>query len=75
MGTKILAPLRIEAQHPDEFIEHLLGLDEKLICDAVRKCRARLREPPKAVDEYLETLLRQGLPATVSWLHDRRDWL
>jgi hypothetical protein len=34
----------------------------------VRKVRARLKNPPYSVDDYLDTLTRQGLMATVSEL-------
>jgi predicted nucleic acid-binding protein len=66
--AKSLDRWNIEAQHPDEFIVHLLGLDEALVCEAVRACRERLDSPPKSVDEYLDTLAAQRLPETVSWL-------
>ena len=62
--AKALAPYRIAAQHPDVFIRHVLGLDNGAV-GAVRACRARLINPPRSVDDYLDTLLRQGLPETV----------
>jgi hypothetical protein len=65
----------IEAQHPDEFIVHLLGLDERRVCNAVQDCRLRLKAPPKSIEEYLDTLAAQRLPEAVSWLRDRADWL
>ena len=65
--AKALMPYRIEAQHPDVFIRHLLDLDDTAV-GAARACRARLRNPPKGVDDYLDTLLRQGLPETVVFL-------
>jgi hypothetical protein len=34
----------------------------------MRKVWARLKNPPYSVDEYLDTLIRQGLVATVSEL-------
>lgn len=68
-----LAKWTIEAEHPDEFIVHLLGLDESLVCDAARTCRARLNSPAKTADEYLDTLASGQLPETVSWLRERRD--
>lgn len=72
---RCLAPYRVEAQHPDEFVVHLLGLDEHRVCDAVRECRGRLKWPSKTVGEYLDTLVAQGLPETVSWLRERADRL
>lgn len=69
------APYRIEAQHPDELLVHLLGLDERRVCDAVRTCRQRLRNPAKSVESYLDTLAAQQLPETVSLLRDMAEWL
>ncbi|NWK78951.1 PIN domain-containing protein [Aquitalea sp. LB_tupeE] len=58
----------VEAQHPDEFIMHLIDLNPASVLEAVRACRASLKNPPKSPDKYLETLLQQGLPETVAWL-------
>jgi hypothetical protein len=35
---------------------------------ALRSVHGRLRNPPYTMDEYLETLIRQGLVSTVSGL-------
>jgi len=66
-----LAAYGIEAQHPDEFIVHLLDLDSTKVCAAVEEQRASLRNPPKTPEEFLEILLRQGLPRTVELLGSR----
>lgn len=58
----------IEAQHPDEFMCNLLGLVPGIFCDAVRKVRARLKNPPYTAKEYLENLTQVGLVATASEL-------
>ena len=58
----------IEAQHPDVFIEHLIDLNSGKVCKAAEEHRQSLRNPPKTVDEYLDTLLRQGLPQTAALL-------
>lgn len=58
----------IEAQHPDAFIKDLLDLNQALVLSAVNKQRHNMRKPSKSVDEYLEALLRQGLPHTVTEL-------
>jgi len=44
----------LEAQHPDEFISHLVDLSSQTVVHAARACRARLKQPPKSVDDYLE---------------------
>lgn len=63
-----IASYEIEAQHPDEFLSNHLNLAPGAFCGAVRKVRARLRNPPYGVDEYLGALTRQGLVATVAEL-------
>jgi len=64
-----LAPFEIEAQHPH------LSLAPGVLCGAVRKVRARLLKPPYSVEEYLATLTRQGLVATVGELQSFADLL
>lgn len=54
----------IEAQHPDDFICNQLALAPGVVCGAFRKVRARLKNPPKSVAEYLSILTQQGLVAT-----------
>jgi hypothetical protein len=58
----------IEAQHPDDFLVSHLNLSPGIFCDAVRKVRARLKNPPYSVEDYLATLIRQGLVVTASEL-------
>ena len=65
-----LAPYGIEAQHPDDFIAHLLDLAPGPVCGAVKRHRASLRTPPRTIVEYLDTLSKQSLPQTVSTLRD-----
>ena len=55
----------IEAQHPDEFLTHQFHLSQPVFLHAVRTVRKRLRNPPRSVQEYLDTLRTQGLLATV----------
>lgn len=64
--AEILHPLGIEAQHPDEFITHLIDLDPGAVCAAAKRQRASLKNPPRSVDEFLETLAQQRLPETPS---------
>ena len=65
-----LAPFGIEAQHPDEFVMHLLDLSPGLVAAAARNHRESLTNPPKTVEEYLNTLEAQGLTQTVSVLRE-----
>lgn len=62
---EVLHPLGIEAQHPDEFVTHLLDLAPGAVCAAAKRQRDGLKNPPKTVEEYLDTLARLSLPKTV----------
>lgn len=66
--SKLLRQHKIEALHPDEFIARLIDLDSATVAQAAQQHRARLRNPPKTVDEYLLTLANQGLVKTVEYL-------
>ena len=70
---KTLAKYGIEAQHPDEFIMNLLDLAPNLVCFAARKQRESLKNPPLTVQQYLESLERQGLTQTASALRRFAD--
>jgi hypothetical protein len=70
-----LEPLLCEAQHPDEFITRLLDLAPEAVCAAAGCHRQALRKPPKSIEEYLETLLRQGLPKSVEGLRKHAELL
>jgi hypothetical protein len=63
-----LTPFGIEGQHPDDFLCNHLNLAPGVFCEAVRKVRARLVDPPYPVEAYLATLTRQGLVATAAEL-------
>ena len=70
-----LAPFEIAVQHPDEFLCDQLSLAAGVVCGAVRRVRARLLKPAYSVEEYLATLTRQGLIATVGELRPFADLL
>jgi hypothetical protein len=63
-----LSPFGIEAQHADEFLSTHLALAPGLFCNAVSTVRARLKNPPYAVEDYFTILKQQGLLATVAEL-------
>jgi predicted nucleic acid-binding protein len=65
----------IEAQHPDEFIVHLLDLDAAAVCTVAGHQRRALKTPPKSPEEFLDILLRQGLAGTVAQLREMIDLL
>ena len=63
-----LSRFNMEAQHPDEFILHLFEVVPGLVIEAAENHRKSLKNPPKTVDEYIETLEFQGLTETTSEL-------
>lgn len=60
-----LDPFNIEAQHPDEFIRHMLDLAPAVVVDAMRNQQARLTNPPVPMAELLALFDRLGLADTV----------
>lgn len=72
---KIVSQHGIEAQHPDEFLINLFDLSSETVCLAVKRHRASLKSPPKNVDEYLSTLLKQSLSHAVKKLKEFSDYL
>ena len=73
-GYEALVPALI-LPDPDDFFRNQLSLAPGLVCSALRKVRARLKNPPKSVDEYLSILTQQGLVATVADLEQFADLL
>jgi hypothetical protein len=65
-----LALFQIEAQHPDEFIAHLLDLAPGVVMEAARRHRESLKNHAKTMEEYLLTLETQALRQTVSVLRE-----
>lgn len=58
----------LQAQHPDEFISELLDLDAEAVCLSAREHHARLKNPRKTLEEYLQILRDQGLKNTADKL-------
>jgi len=67
----VLAGFGIEAWHPDRFVSHLLSLDDIKVCNAIKELLARLRNPPVALNDYLENLEKVGLSISASRLRVR----
>lgn len=65
-----MEPFGIEAQHPDEFIAHLIDLAPGVVITAADRNRESLKNPEKTVEEYLEMLEREGLTQTAAVLRD-----
>lgn len=63
-----LEPYNLKAIHPDDFITDLMELNISAVLEAVRRHRGSLKRPPLTASDYLDCLLKQRLPETVSRL-------
>jgi predicted nucleic acid-binding protein len=70
-----IQPYGIDAQHPDDFVTHLLDLAPTTVYRAVKRQREALKNPTKTPEELLETLERQRLVQTVARLRTAIDLL
>lgn len=68
-----LEPRHVETVSPDDFVCRVTETDPELVCQAVKTLRARLKNPPKSVEEYIDSLRRQGLTKTVAFLEQHRS--
>lgn len=68
-----LAIYGIEAQHPDEFISHLMDLAPLSVYKAIQEIQTRLKNPPRTVKELLITYENLGLIKTVAALRFYED--
>jgi predicted nucleic acid-binding protein len=69
----VLHPHQIEAVHPDEFVLNQLELHPFEALAAVKKMRARLKNPPQTAAELIATLERVGLPASAVHLRQAQS--
>lgn len=67
---EVLERFGVEAVHPDEFIADIWDLDNAAVLEAACNHRSGLLNPSFEANAYLEMMLRQGLPETVSLLSD-----
>lgn len=66
-----LRPLGLEAIHPDAFVGAVLEDFPDVVAAAARRCRGRLKSPPRTAEAYLATLATQSLPRTAAALAAR----
>jgi predicted nucleic acid-binding protein len=67
---EVLQPYSIAALHPDKFVLRLMSINSQAVCEAAQRQRTRLKNPPKTVEEYLETLNMQGVVQTAAKLRE-----
>ena len=70
-----LEPYQVAAVLPDDFVLLLLLLAPEAAYAAVKQVRSRLRNPPKTIEEYLDTLDQQRLPQSVNLLRQVKELL
>jgi predicted nucleic acid-binding protein len=63
-----LSTHKIEAKHPDAFVSELLAHHPQEVIQSITAIQSRLKNPPQTFDDYMETLLKQGLTTTVAAL-------
>jgi len=73
--SKVLTQFGVEKRTPDAFIADLCGHDLAAVIGSLRQQRERLKNPPHSVDEFLETLRRQGLLTTISLIEPNKHML
>ena len=71
----VLRPYGIRAIHPDAFVEHLLDLNSEAVCEAIRRIRRRLINPPCTAEEMIANYERHGLAVSASVLRTRANSL
>jgi predicted nucleic acid-binding protein len=70
-----LAPYEIEAQHPDEFLRHLIDLSRPSVLECMRTMRESLKRPELSSDAFLDRLEKLGLPVSAQALRDYSDFI
>ncbi|MEJ1962255.1 MAG: PIN domain-containing protein [Gammaproteobacteria bacterium] len=73
--AETLKSFGIVAEHPDQFISNQFELSPPQVALAVKNQRTRLKNPPKSVDDLLDTFLAAGLAETVAQLKTMKDLL
>jgi PIN domain len=71
----VLQPYGIRAIHPDAFVQHLLDLNTEAVCEAVRRIRRRLVNPPLSAEDLIANYERHGLAVSASILRTRANSL
>lgn len=69
--AETLATYNLEAQHPDDFVMNQLELREYEALAAIKRMRARLRNPAKSPEDFIVILERNGLVQSARRLRER----
>jgi hypothetical protein len=72
---RVLEPYGVEAQHPDDFVTYQFDLNPGRYCTAIKAMRARLKNPPYTVEQFLQCFEKLRMPQTVQRLRYFADAL
>lgn len=64
----VLARHGIEAQHPDDFVMNQVQLQELVAIEAIKRMRARWKNPERSASEFIAALEKRGLPLSAAHL-------
>jgi predicted nucleic acid-binding protein len=70
---KVIAPLGLEAIHPDQFIMAQWDLDPLVVIAAFKRMRTRWQKPQASAEDFAAALERGGLPATALRLREASE--
>ena len=73
--ASVLSPLGISSIHPDTFLVERLDADQGAFLGCVKRCRERLKSPPREIDDHLARLAKVGLTVLASRLQQHRRLL
>jgi len=65
-----LAPHKVEAKHPDDFVLDTIDLAPGIVANVLSEQAGALKNPPRNVGELLDTLRGQGLVRSVAKLRE-----
>lgn len=69
---RVLRPLRLEACHPDKFIQDLFGISPDLFTSAARRDFEHYVQPQLSFNDYVEGFRKAGVPETAAILEKLR---
>lgn len=64
----ILQTYKIDVLHPDDFIYYQIDMEPGICCEAFKRQRLALKNPPYSEEEFILSLQKQQLPQTASAL-------
>ncbi len=70
-----LGSFSIEKIHPDDFIYYQIDMEPGIVCEAIKRQRESLKNPPSTPEDFLSTLQKQQLPRTASILRQYIDFI